>query len=78
MLRTCGCFTLGELGIEHEVARGERDIALADLNLDSLARMEFCISIENAYGLSVSPEDLDSIGTIGDLEARVNALRNRS
>jgi acyl carrier protein len=37
---------------------GKTNLLLADLNLDSLARMEFCIGIELATGVTLLPAHL--------------------
>lgn len=50
--------------------QGAEDILLSGLDVDSLAAMEFCISIELATGLSISPDEIftvDSLLTFSDL-----------
>lgn len=37
---------------------GKRDATFDELGLDSLARMEVCIAIEVALGISLAPEEL--------------------
>lgn len=46
---------------------GERDFVIAELEMDSLARMELCIAIEIATGLSLAPEELGRYATLGAL-----------
>lgn len=73
LLADCGVMGLKERGIEQDVIAGRADIPLADIGMDSLAVMEFCIALESRWGFSVAPEDLDRVGTLGDLEARLAA-----
>jgi acyl carrier protein len=44
---------------------GAADITFAELQLDSLARMEFCIAIEVNCGISILPDHLYETGTLG-------------
>jgi acyl carrier protein len=46
---------------------GALDATLAELELDSLARMEVCIAIEVATGLSLAPEELQRYRTLREL-----------
>lgn len=46
---------------------GEIDIPLAELEMDSLARMELCIAIELGTGVSLAPEELDRYPTLDAL-----------
>jgi acyl carrier protein len=54
---------------------GTIDIRLADLEMDSLAKMEICIAIEVGTGVSLAPEELDRYAT---LAALVEAIEERS
>lgn len=54
---------------------GAIDIALAELEMDSLARMELCIAIELGTGVSLAPEELDRYPT---LEALVRDVLERA
>lgn len=47
--------------------QGRHDIALGELEMDSLAVMELCIGIEIHTGVSIVPNDLKSIGTLNRL-----------
>jgi acyl carrier protein len=49
-----------------------RDIALAELEMDSLAEMELCIAIEINTGVSIVPNELQRIGSLNRL---VDAVR---
>ena len=44
---------------------GTSDIKVSELHLDSLALMEFCIAIEVNCGISLVPDRLYEIGTLG-------------
>lgn len=43
---------------------GEHPVPLAELEMDSLARMELCIAIEVGTGVSLAPEELDRYDTL--------------
>lgn len=53
---------------------GEDDLRFAALDMDSLARMELCIAIELATGVTIVPDELGSYESAGEL-ARVLAAR---
>lgn len=44
-----------------------QDVPFADLEMDSLGAMELCIAVEVNTGVSIVPNDLASIGTLGGL-----------
>lgn len=67
LLHACGVFTLREHGIEEAFLAGTADFPVADLRMDSLSAMEFCIVLEDRWGLSVSPADVNQLGTLGQL-----------
>ena len=46
---------------------GRIDATLEELGLDSLARMEVCIAIEVALGISLAPEELHRYRSLGSL-----------
>ncbi len=46
---------------------GEGEVELAELDFDSLGAMEFCIHIEVHHGLSLLPDRLREIATLGQL-----------
>jgi hypothetical protein len=43
---------------------GRIDVAMHELELDSLAGMEFCIAIELSTGVSIVPHELQELGTL--------------
>lgn len=71
LLHGCGVFTLREYAIEDKFLAGDVDFAIADLQMDSLSAMEFCIALEDRWSLSVSPTEIDRLGSLGDLLARL-------
>lgn len=71
LLNDCGVMSLQERGIEDEVLAGRVDVPLADLGMDSLGLMEFCIALESRWGFSVAPAELARVGTLGQLAARL-------
>jgi hypothetical protein len=55
---------------------GRADPTLAELELDSLARMEVCIAIEIETRVTLAPEQLGRLRTFGDIvEYVVRELR---
>lgn len=46
---------------------GDCDVDLADLQLDSLGTMEFCIAIEVNCGISIVPDSILGMGSLGQL-----------
>ena len=57
------------------IAKGGAAIQLEDLGFDSLAWMEFCISIELATGAELTPDHLEDCGTLADIAARIESWR---
>lgn len=51
------------------IVEGRSNPTLAELGLDSLARMELCIAIELDTGVSISPDSLEYYATVDDLVA---------
>ena len=47
------------------------EVPLDALDMDSLAEMEVCIAIEVNAGVSILPEQLRKIGTLGRLVALI-------
>jgi hypothetical protein len=54
-------------------AGGGIDVPLADIEMDSLALMEFCIAIEVNAGVSIVPNDLPRLGTLGAVADEIRA-----
>ncbi|MGH8713826.1 MAG: phosphopantetheine-binding protein [Casimicrobiaceae bacterium] len=50
---------------------GDADIALADLEMDSMAAMEFCIALELSIGISLLPSQLAELATTATVERRI-------
>ena len=59
------------------IQQGGRDIKLTDLNFDSLAWMEFCISVELATGAELTPEHLEHLETLGEPFGSIEHLDQR-
>lgn len=47
------------------------DFDLADLDMDSLAIMEFCIAIELSTGVTLLPAQVAELGSTGAIECRI-------
>ncbi len=50
---------------------GQANIALADLDMDSMAAMEFCIALELSTGTSLLPSQLAELATTDTVERRI-------
>lgn len=75
-LRGSNVTTLRDLGLTHQFLIGEFDIALADVEMDSLAVMEFCISIEVNTGISILPDDLIEFGSLQEVALAIHEKSN--
>ena len=47
------------------------NLRLADLDLDSLAKMEFCIAVELATGVTLLPSQLAELASTDAIERRI-------
>ena len=68
-LETGGVSYLTHQGRRNAFVAGERDFTIAELAMDSLARMELCIAVELCTGVSMLPEEIErhaSLGAIAD------------
>ncbi len=72
-LLASGVYTLMERGIEEQFVSGAADIPLDQLEMDSLALMQFCIEMEKAWGVSIAPDELAGFGTLQQLAASVES-----
>lgn len=61
----CSVYTLRERGWESDFVGGRRDVDVAALDMDSLSQMELCLVIERETGVSLEPEQLVELGTLG-------------
>jgi acyl carrier protein len=52
---------------------GTQEVPVGLLDMDSLAEMEVCIAIEVNSGVSIVPDQLRKIGTLGKLVALIHA-----
>jgi acyl carrier protein len=52
---------------------GELDVDLSRLDMDSLARMEFCIAIELSTGVTLLPAQLAELATTDAILQRIRA-----
>ena len=63
-----------DVSIRESFLAGTRDLTFAELEMDSLAKMELCIAIEVGTGVSLAPEELGRFAAIGEI---VTMLRKR-
>ena len=54
-----------------EFLAGGIDVAIAALEMDSLAEMELCIAIELNTGLSIVPGELREIASLNDIIKKI-------
>ena len=47
------------------------NLSLADLDMDSLAQMEFCIEIELSTGITMVPSELADLASTDAIERRI-------
>ncbi|MBG56735.1 acyl carrier protein [Porticoccus hydrocarbonoclasticus] len=71
ILQDAGIFYLRDTVAESDFVAGVWDIELTELEIDSLSAMELCIGLEVEWGLTVLPEDLNRLSTLGQLVDRV-------
>lgn len=69
-LESASVFTLRDRNLTDEFIAG-RDVPLTELDIDSLAGMELCISIEINTGVSIAPEELSDLGSLNQIAARI-------
>lgn len=62
---------LREGDLRQTILSGARDIPLHELDIDSLAEMEICMSLELATGVSLVPEQLKGLGSINSILAEL-------
>jgi len=66
-----GIFGLRDQGLEQSFIDGEASPALRDIGIDSLSEMELCIGIENEFGVTIVPAELERLGTLGAVVNRI-------
>ena len=60
-------FGIRDEALQQSFVDGRRDVAFAELDIDSLARMELCIAIEVETGVVIVPGDLEHMASLGEL-----------
>ena len=66
-LAQASAFMFRESGIQAAFLTGEADMAIEDIEMDSLSIMELCIAIELDTGVSILPDEMQQIATLGKL-----------
>lgn len=51
---------------------GTRDVAIGDLEMDSLGAMELCIAVEVNTGVEIVPDELATMATLGALVVAIH------
>jgi acyl carrier protein len=67
LFRRSGIFYLRNNNLETDFINGTYDMSVHELEMDSLAAMEFCIAVEMELNIEVLPHDLAKIATLTDL-----------
>jgi acyl carrier protein len=75
LIREAGIFGLRDDALEDKFISGDANPHLADIGVDSLSEMELCIGIENHWGVSITPVELEKLATLDSLLERINHLR---
>jgi hypothetical protein len=59
--------------IAEAIGQGNRELTLDELKFDSLAWMEFCISVELQSGQELTPGDIDNMRYVFEIEEWLQA-----
>ncbi len=70
-LEAGGVGRINEKRIRDAFLAADVDLTLAELDMDSLARMELCIANELSTGISLVPEELGRHRTLGELAREI-------
>lgn len=70
-LQAGSVFRVKDMGLTDAFLAGTADATFEELEVDSLAAMELCIAVELGTGVSLAPDDLEKIGSLQKLVARV-------
>ena len=62
-----------EPAIARAIAEGNRELTTNQLKFDSLAWMEFCISVELQSGQELAPEDIEGMRYVFEIEEWLRA-----
>ncbi len=73
ILDVCLILTVSGEKVEARANQSFDDVHLATLSIDSLASMQFCIELENRFGWSLTPEELLTFESLGDIERGLQA-----
>ena len=60
-------------GLRSSFLEGRRDVALAELEIDSLGVVELCILIEEKTGVSVIPADVEAMTFLSEVLSEIIA-----
>ncbi len=67
ILRDASVFYLRNKELETAFIEGHYDASFNEVEIDSLAIMEICLSLEVGWGSELVPDDILSVETIGKL-----------
>jgi acyl carrier protein len=77
-LRDANVFGLDDESSNRSFISAKSDIAFEDLDMDSLARMEFCIALEKETGISITPQELQQFNSLGQLLERLQVHQKKA
>lgn len=55
--------------VSNQLRDPQTDVRIADLNIDSLDAVEWCMEIEERTGLELDPAELTDLATVNDVAA---------
>ncbi len=74
-LEYASVIALRDKNLSEDFLAGLSEVPIEILDMDSLAEMELCIAIEVNAGVSILPERLRKIGTLGRLVTVIQGQR---
>jgi len=60
------------VGLPEDVVKDEPDLTFEEMGLDSRARVEIQLAMEQEYGFAVADEDAERIANVGEAISYVN------
>ncbi len=63
------------LNIDESIITAESNL-ITDLKADSMDIATLLLEVEDAYGIEIAEDDLDSLKTVGDIVAYIEAHKN--
>lgn len=77
ILRRCMIVTVEGEWVQADTEAVFDNVRLSALNIDSLASMQFCIELEKRFEWIITPEELLSFESLGEIQRALSAHGNR-